>query len=61
MWWWTVSAAVEEGAGQEQKEEEEGAEVPCPLELAGLQGGGDSGTGSGPVWHREGEEVGVAS
>ena len=60
MWWWTVSAAVEEGAGQEQKEEE-GAEVPCPLELAGLQGGGDSGTGSGPVRHREGEEVGVAS
>ena len=57
MRWWT---AVEEEAGQEQKEEE-GVEVPRPLELAGLQGGEDSGTGSGPVRHREGEEVGVAS
>ena len=54
-----MSAAVEEGVGQEQKEEEEGAEVPRPLELAGLQGGEDSGTGSGPVQHWEGEEVGV--
>lgn len=56
MRWWT---AVEEEELKE--EEEEGAEAPCPLELAGLQGGEDSGTGSGPVRHREGEEVGVAS
>ena len=56
--WWPASAAVvvEVVVGQEQRGEGEG---PCPLELAGLRGGEDSGKDSGPVQHWEEEEVDV--
>ena len=53
------AGVVEEEVGQEQKGEVEEGEGPCPLELAGLRGGEDSGKDSGPVRDQE-EEVGVA-